>query len=115
MAEQTKVVAVRGAAQADENSAEAILAGTRNNAVAMGIADQVGSVRAGLAADLLVVDGDPLADIRILGDKRRLAHIFVGGRAVSREPPRPRAAIGGWRVGQFAERALTWDMAHGHD
>lgn len=65
--------------------AEAILAGTRNNAVAMGIADQVGSVRAGLAADLLVVDGDPLADIRVLGQPERIRAVFKGGMPVARD------------------------------
>jgi imidazolonepropionase-like amidohydrolase len=94
---------------------EAIRCGTSEAARALKMYGKTGAVKTGMQADLLVIDGDPLADIRILGDKRRLAHIFVGGRAVSREPPRPRAAIGGWRVGQFAERALTWDMAHGHD
>ncbi len=92
---------------------EAIRAGTSEAARALKMYGKTGALKAGMKADLLVLDGDPIADIRILGDKRRLAHIFVDGRAVSREPPRERRPIGGWRVGQFAERALTWDMAHG--
>jgi len=92
---------------------EAIRCATSEAARALKMYGKTGALKAGMHADLLVIDGDPVADIRILGDKRRLEHIFVGGRAVSREPPRARAPIGGWRVGQFAERALTWDMAHG--
>ena len=64
--------------------AEAILAGTRNNAKALGIADQVGTVVPGLAADLLVVQGDPLADLRILGQPDRIRAVFKGGAQVER-------------------------------
>ena len=92
---------------------EAIRAGTSEAARALKMYGKTGALKPAMLADLLVIDGDPVADIRILGDKRRIEHIFVGGRAVSREPPRERRPIPGWRVGQFAERALTWDMAHG--
>lgn len=63
---------------------QAIVAGTRNNARAMGIADQVGTVEPGRAADLLVVEGDPLADIRILGKPERIRAVFKGGVPVDR-------------------------------
>ncbi|MBI3198814.1 MAG: amidohydrolase family protein, partial [Rhodospirillales bacterium] len=33
----------------------------------------------GFLADLLLVDGDPLQDVRMLQDKRRLALILKGG------------------------------------
>jgi imidazolonepropionase-like amidohydrolase len=89
---------------------QAIRAATSEGARALRLHGKTGAVRPGMLADLLVVDGDPLADIRILGDKRRIAHIFLNGSAVSREPPRVRRPIGGWRVSQFAERALTWEM-----
>ena len=39
----------------------------------------VGQVRAGYLADLLLVDGDPTADVRILQDKNNLAAIMKGG------------------------------------
>ena len=41
-----------------------------------------GSVREGYLADLLVVDGDPLADIGILQDPARLLAIMKGGTLV---------------------------------
>jgi imidazolonepropionase-like amidohydrolase len=89
---------------------QAIKAATSEGARALKLHGKTGAVWPGMLADLLVVDGDPLADIRILGDKRRIQHIFLNGAAVSREPPRERRPIGGWRVSQFAERALTWEM-----
>jgi imidazolonepropionase-like amidohydrolase len=36
-------------------------------------------VKRGYLADLLLVDGDPLADVRVLQDKSRLAFIMKGG------------------------------------
>ncbi len=45
---------------------EAIVAATGAAAEAMGIADEVGTIKSGLAADILVVNGDPLDDISLL-------------------------------------------------
>jgi imidazolonepropionase-like amidohydrolase len=39
----------------------------------------VGQIRAGYLADLLLVEGDPTADVRILQDKHNLAAIMKGG------------------------------------
>jgi imidazolonepropionase-like amidohydrolase len=63
---------------------EAILAGTCNNARAFGMADQIGTLERGRAADILVVDGNPLADIRILGNPERIRAVFKGGKPVDR-------------------------------
>lgn len=40
----------------------------------------VGQVKAGYFADLLLVDGDPTADVRILQDRNNLAAIMKGGQ-----------------------------------
>lgn len=58
---------------------EAIVAATKLGGELMGEPDRIGQVKAGFHADLLVVDGDPLADIRILQDPDRLSAIFIGG------------------------------------
>ena len=47
--------------------------------------DAVGLVAEGYLADLIVVDGDPLADVRILQDTDRIAMIMKDG-AVYKEP-----------------------------
>lgn len=54
---------------------------TSVNAEAFGIADRVGSIRPGLLADLLVVDGNPTEDISTL---RRVELVLLGGEAVER-------------------------------
>lgn len=54
---------------------------TRNGAMAMGLGDKCGTIAPGKFADLLVVDGDPLADIGILRDRSKLLLIMKGGAA----------------------------------
>ncbi len=55
---------------------------TKHGAEAMGLGDQVGTVERGKLADLLVVDGDPIADITILQDRSRLLAILLGGAKI---------------------------------
>ena len=45
----------------------------------MGMGDELGLVREGLLADLLLVDGDPLADVSILQRRERLVAILQNG------------------------------------
>jgi imidazolonepropionase-like amidohydrolase len=45
----------------------------------MGMGHELGQVQPGFLADLLLVDGDPTADVRILQDKQRLKVIMKGG------------------------------------
>lgn len=73
---------------------EAILTMTRNVAAAIGW-DDVGTLEVGRRADLIVIDGDPLADIRILGDARKIGAVFKESIEIDRTteiPPRRRLA-----------------------
>jgi imidazolonepropionase-like amidohydrolase len=45
--------------------------------------DQFGSIKAGMEADLLVVDGDPLADIKVLQDRQRINMVLQDGEVVA--------------------------------
>jgi imidazolonepropionase-like amidohydrolase len=56
---------------------EALAAATGLGGQLLGL--PVGEVREGLLADLLLVDGDPTADVAILQDKDRLSAIMKGG------------------------------------
>jgi imidazolonepropionase-like amidohydrolase len=67
--------------------ADTIVAATRNAAELLDLLDVTGTVEPGKAADLLVVDGDPLADIRVLGDRHRLPGILKDGHWVRRARP----------------------------
>jgi imidazolonepropionase-like amidohydrolase len=51
---------------------------------------EVGKLEAGRFADILVVPGDPTADIRILQRPKSFDYIFKGGEPIDRTPPRPR-------------------------
>jgi imidazolonepropionase-like amidohydrolase len=66
---------------------EAIVGATRLGGEIMGMPESLGQVRKGFLADLLLVDGDPLADVRILQDRHRLLAIMQNG--VFHKPPPP--------------------------
>ncbi len=58
---------------------EALQAATRTGGEAMRRGHELGLVKPGYLADLLLVDGDPLADIRVLQDRKRFALIMKDG------------------------------------
>ncbi|MCP4329463.1 MAG: amidohydrolase family protein [Alphaproteobacteria bacterium] len=58
---------------------EAIQAGTKYGGEIMGMGNELGLIREGYLADMLLVDGDPLANIRVLQDHDRLVAIMKDG------------------------------------
>lgn len=62
---------------------QAIKASTSDAAKCMGIESEVGTVAAGMKADLLIVDGDPSSNIEVLEDQSRLLLVMQDGRAVA--------------------------------
>jgi imidazolonepropionase-like amidohydrolase len=58
---------------------ETLVCATRNGARIMGRADDLGTLEPGKLADLLVVDGDVIADIAVLQDRSRLLAVMQGG------------------------------------
>jgi len=58
---------------------EAIIAATRMGAEAIDVVDRLGTIEKGKLADLLVIDGDPLKNIR---DLRQVAVIIQEGRII---------------------------------
>jgi imidazolonepropionase-like amidohydrolase len=61
------------------SSEEALICATRNGGLAFDPRGSVGTLAEGSCADLLVVDGDPIADVRILQDHARL-RVMKDGR-----------------------------------
>jgi imidazolonepropionase-like amidohydrolase len=68
------------------SSLEAIRATTQYGGELMGISGELGVVAEGALADLLLVDGDPVADISILQDRDRFRAIMKDG-AFHKSPP----------------------------
>jgi imidazolonepropionase-like amidohydrolase len=68
---------------------EGVRAATFGSATALGLSSEVGTVTVGAVADLLVVDGDPLADVRMLCDPERIWMVIQGGKVVAGDPRAP--------------------------
>ena len=62
---------------------EAIVANTRDNAFAVGMEGDLGTIEAGKLADILILDKDPLADISVLQKGRHLSAVIKDGKKVN--------------------------------
>jgi imidazolonepropionase-like amidohydrolase len=76
------IIAIEGLVELGMSPAQAIVAATRHGAIAARGLDQFGTIAAGKRADLIVVDANPLDDIRSL---RRLSMVIRDGRAIDRD------------------------------
>ncbi|MCW2759747.1 MAG: putative X-Pro dipeptidase [Nocardioidaceae bacterium] len=72
--------------------AEALRCATEHGGQIMGM-DDLGLVREGFLADLLLVDGDPTADVTLLEDPANLALIMKDGRVHKLDPARRRTPV----------------------
>jgi len=61
------------------STAEALLCATRDGGEAADPSGMVGTLEEGKYADLLIIDGNPLEDIRILQDHSRIVGVMKGG------------------------------------
>ncbi len=75
---------------------EALLAATRHGGAIMQLGGELGQIGEGFLADLLLVDGDPLADLSILLDRRKLLAIMKDG--VFHKEPEMRASRTRWSL-----------------
>ncbi len=64
---------------------EAILSATKLGGQIMMMGDELGQVKEGFLADMLLVDGDPLADLSILQDRNKILAVMKDGN-FHREP-----------------------------
>ncbi len=62
------------------NPMDAIVAATRNGAKACGLEDEIGTIEKGKLADIIIVDGNPVKDIRILQDKKKIKMVMKEGK-----------------------------------
>jgi imidazolonepropionase-like amidohydrolase len=59
---------------------EAIQAATKYGGHIMNMENELGMIKEGYLADLILVDGDPISDVRILQDKNRILAIMKDGK-----------------------------------
>jgi imidazolonepropionase-like amidohydrolase len=96
-------------------SMEAVQAGTRNAAITLGLEGEIGTVEVGKIADLIVVNGDPLTDIRVLQDKERIEVVIQGGRVVTFDEDALARRWPHQRDQTYSTRDLTYSFIHGGD
>ena len=58
---------------------EALLTMTKNGGAAMDLPDELGQIREGFLADLLLVDGNPLDDPKVLLNRSKLLAVVKDG------------------------------------
>ena len=83
---------------------EAIRCATAEGARALRMEGEVGELMVGRRADLIAVRGDPAADVTILGEPRRIAHVMIEGELRDLSPLPERKPVPGWRVASFGQR-----------
>lgn len=74
---------IRCLVQAGMSPMQAIVAATGHAAECLGLESQIGTVEPGKRADLVLVDGDPLADVTILEEGRAVSLVMKDGQIVS--------------------------------
>ena len=83
------IMAIEGLVELGMTPSQAIVAATRNGAVAARGLDEFGTIEAGKRADLLILSADPLADISNI---RRVAAVWKDG-ASSIAPACPQTRV----------------------
>lgn len=81
---------------------EAIQCGTQSGALALRMKNQVGTLEAGMLADLIVLDGDPSKDITVVGRRDKIRMVMLGGKSIDLTRIEPeRKPLAEWRVHEF--------------
>ncbi|MBZ5617995.1 MAG: amidohydrolase family protein [Acidobacteriia bacterium] len=73
------IMAIEGLVELGMSPAQAIVAGTKNGAIACRMQNDLGTLEKGKLADLVILDADPLADIHNI---RKVRSVMKGGRPI---------------------------------
>lgn len=73
------ILAIEGLVELGMTEMQALVAATRNGAIAAGMLERIGTIEAGKEADLVLLGADPLREI---GNIRRLEQVIARGRIV---------------------------------
>ena len=71
--------------QAGMSAMDCIVASTKNAARALGWENKVGTLEASKLADLIVVNQNPLENLKSLADRKNIEHVIQGGKFVARQ------------------------------
>ena len=61
---------------------DAIIAGTKTAAHAIGLEDQIGTIEEGKMADIILVDGDPTKNIEVLHTEDKIKLVMKEGETI---------------------------------
>ena len=90
---------------------QAINSATEQGARALKLEGELGCIKPGYLADILVFDGEPDISVTQLGEQHRFRTIMKAGRAIDTHSPLPSDwQLPGWRVSEYSERILTREL-----
>lgn len=61
---------------------EAIVSATRTAANTIGLGDQIGTIKEGKMADIILIDGDPLSNIAVLQEEAKIKMVIKEGKVI---------------------------------
>ena len=90
---------------------QAINSATEQGARALKLEGELGCIKPGYLADILVFDGEPDISVTQLGEQHRFRAIMKAGRVIDTRSPLPSDwQLPGWRVSEYSERILTREL-----
>ena len=90
---------------------QAINSATEQGARALKLEGELGCIKPGYLADILVFDGEPDISVTQLGEQHRFRTIMKAGRVIDTRSPLPSGwQLPGWRVSEYSERILTREL-----
>ena len=90
---------------------QAINSATEQGARALKLEGELGCIKPGYLADILVFDGEPELSVTQLGEQHRFRTIMKAGRVIDTRSPLPSNwQLPGWRVSEYSERILTREL-----
>ena len=90
---------------------QAINSATEQGARALKLEGELGCIKPGYLADILVFDGEPDISVTQLGEQHRFRAIMKAGRVIDTRSPLPGDwQLPGWRVSEYSERILTREL-----
>ena len=90
---------------------QAINSATEQGARALKLEGELGCIKPGYLADILVFDGEPDISVTQLGEQHRFRTIMKEGRVIDTRSPLPSDwQLPGWRVSEYSERVLTREL-----